>query len=288
MKKEFLSVLGLSLLVLFSCKKEEDPGSDTNTNDPGTTPVSLSIESSPSAKAEDDQKSSGVYKGTFVGSSGFYKLTLQSDDISGILILNGTGYQLSTSDVSSSDLGNAISNAVFKDNSGTVNLTFSVDADGQNPIVSLNISGHTNIQTIVAKETSTNHVKVYGGPLYYSYGDSVNAYQCVFNTNVLIAGMSGTTSIVYKYDHSNVFQGTANCDVNDYGRIDGYEYTIASGNINMFTYVSECDTCPQMKESFLGVSENGTVSDNDLFFAGGSWIESGHTLQDSLHFYRKL
>lgn len=275
------------LLIASSCEKKESTEVD-NTPTPGPA-VELPVEDSSSAQATDDNKSSGVYKGTFVGSSGSFKLVIQSDEISGKLIVDGTGYLLTTTDISASDLGSAINNALFKDASETVRVFFSVDANGENPSAQVSINGHENIQVDVVKETSSNHVKVYEGLLYYSYGDSFNVYQCVFNANMVIKGNQGTTAVTYKYNSSNNIEGNSDCDTEDFGTINDYEYTINNNQINAFTYVTECDSCPPMIEGFLDINTNGTFSNESIFFESESWMTpSGMTLQDSVRFIRKL
>lgn len=126
----------------------------------------LEIETSPSAKPADDTKASGVYKGSFVGSSGTFKLVVQLDMIAGFLSLDGARFLLSTKDIATSDLGKSITNALFTDSQDRIHLRFSVEADGSNPTVNLEIDGHTHIQVVVMKETSDSQVLVYEGYRY--------------------------------------------------------------------------------------------------------------------------
>lgn len=182
MKKTVLSALLIGA-VLVGCKKEEATPEEpvVSTTNPPTETVTLDVESTPSAQAADDNKSSGVYKGTFVGSSGSFKLTLETGDITGTLILDGVGYDLTTSDITTSDLGSAISNATFTDAEGTISVVFSVDADGQNPSVTLTITGHANIEAVVAKETSNNQITIYEGTTSW-----FNDGGCTSNLNLLL------------------------------------------------------------------------------------------------------
>lgn len=129
----------------------------------------LKIETSSSAKPEDDSKSSGVYKGTFVGSSGSFKLVIEAGQIFGYLVVDNIEYILSTEDIVPADLGMAITNALFTNANGTVKLYFSVEPDGENPTVDLTIVGHDNIEVVVFKETSDVLLKVFEGFQYKTY-----------------------------------------------------------------------------------------------------------------------
>lgn len=287
MKKSIVTIL-LSGLVLLSCSKDETSDQQPDNQNPSN--VSLSVENSPSAKAADDNKSSGVYKGTFVGSSGSFKLVLENDSILGILELDGQGYLLTTASISSSDLGGKITNALFTDATGTVSLTFSVNEDGSNPQASVTIVGHNQIRVTVKKERSFSHVRSYEGKFYYTYDDSSEVYQCVFNGNILISGDTGTADVPYKYLSSNILVGnTSDCDVSDAGVLDGYFYSIIGNNINMYQWARECDTCPMFKEGFLDLNENGSINSSEITFFSETYVgASGRTNQDSARFIRKL
>jgi hypothetical protein len=151
-------VLVLSVF-LFSCNTEKVQ--------PEPEPV-IEIENQASAKPADDNKATGVYKGTFVGSTGTFKLIVQLDMIVGYLTVDGMNYVLRTTDISAADLNGAITNALFTDHFNYAKLRFSVEADGNNPTATLELEGHTNVQVVVIKEFSTSQVRVYEGYRYKS------------------------------------------------------------------------------------------------------------------------
>lgn len=179
-------LLGIMLLLIASC------GEENETKEP-----ILEVETTPSAKPEDDTKASGVYKGSFVGSSGTFKLVVQLDMIAGFLSVDGARFLLTTKDITTADLGKAITNALFTDSQDWVRLRFSVDADGSNPIVDLEINGHTNIQVVVMKETSESQVLVYEG---YRY--STHPLEGVYEKGIVnvVLDVDSVILIAYKTD----------------------------------------------------------------------------------------
>ncbi len=178
-------------------------------------PFVLEVENQPSAKPADDNKASGVYKGTFVGSTGTFKLIIQSDLIIGYLVVKNEdslwpeSYVLTTNDIQASDLNGAVSNALFANTSQTVKLYFSVDANGSNPQVELHIAGHETIDVAVYKETSETLVKVYEGFLYRTYTDVGVQVKAHFN---VLLGPDSLARVTYKtveeYDLENGISGT--------------------------------------------------------------------------------
>lgn len=264
MKKTILSALLIGAVVI-GCKKEEvEPQDLTNQdNNPPTETVTLEVEDTPSANAADDNKSSGVYKGTFVGSSGSFKLTLEADNIKGTLVVDGVGYELTSSDVSNSDLGSAISNASFTDENGTVNLTFSVDANGQNPTVSLTITGHSNIEIVVSKETSNNQIKIYEGIQYWD--------NCDLEANIAL-NSDNTAKGMYRPDC-----GESVIMAND------YEYSSTGNTIFIDHPIYEDDLNPDSVTSRVEFCGNGwgnwNINDEKMWIIDGS---------DSIVLYRQL
>jgi hypothetical protein len=201
-------------------------GCQDDTKKPGKQPT-LEIETVASAKPVDDAKSSGVYKGSFVGSSGYFKIVLEAGNIKGILMLDGTSYQLTTNDITDADLGKAISNAVFKDASNTIVLTFSVDADGENASIDLQITGHESIEVSVLKEKSDAQVRIYEG---FEYSPNVeNDGRCKTQIS-LVLGADSVALMVYKV----VDGSTGTCKSGD-GRIQ-FVYAIQNGLFDAMWY----------------------------------------------------
>ena len=258
MRKIFfcMSIIGA---ILLGCEK------DDSEQENGSSPVNeslLVVETNSSAKAADDNKSSGVYKGTFVGSSGSFKLILEIDNIKGILDLDGKGYELTSSNLSNNDLGSAISNASFTDASGIITLTFSVDSDGSNPSVSLTIQGHSNVQVIVAKETSNNQIKIYEGTTTLHETDG-----CIQHLNLMLKG-NDSASVTFKTQGLAPGQTGNYCD--DYYTRDDAIYTIKQDSIRVYYIVYEIpgDPSSAMDEDVFSTSNtNGANYSNFAFFS---------------------
>lgn len=282
-KKNLFVFVVASAIIFSSCKKDDGPVSpDGNTEEP-----ELSIEPTPSANPEDNNKSSGIYKGTFVGSTGSFKLVLQSDQINGVIEVDGKGYNLTTTDIQASDLGSAISNAVFTDASGTVSLTFSVEADGSNPTVALQITGHSNVQAAVFKETSVNQVKVFEGYMYNTYPSS--GVVCKVHLNVVLLEADTLAKVTYKetgeaISISDTSAGT--CGSTESWSAD-YVYHVNADSIEIYHWVEEVtgDPSTAMKDDLL--FEQSTYSENTIFSVE-EWSENGMNYADSTRLVRKL
>lgn len=159
------------------------PGCNSEKIQPEPDPV-IEIETRPSANPADDNKATGVYKGTFVGSTGTFKLIVQLDMIVGYLTVDGMNYVLRTTDISSSDLTGAITNALFTDHFNYAKLWFSVEADGSNPSATLELVGHTNVQVVVLKEYSASQVRVYEGYRYKALHNDGVIEKGIFNVTL--------------------------------------------------------------------------------------------------------
>lgn len=116
---------------------------------------------SPEAKPVNDNQSGGIYKGTFVGSSGTIKVVLQDNTISIILTFNNVTRTLTTTGLSGWSSGQAISNVTFT--SGDWSVVLSINANGSNPNVVITIPNHANIGVSLIKETSSELVRVFEG-----------------------------------------------------------------------------------------------------------------------------
>lgn len=184
MKRAILSLLTIVVL-LFSCKKD-DPA-----------PAAPTFATTPEAKAEHDNKSGGVYKGTFANatSSGSIKVVLQEGKTEVILIYNGTTKTLTTTDLSGWTSGDAIASATFTN--GTWMVMFQADADAASFGYAISIDGIVDFEGLIVKEVSTSLVKVYEGT--YA-GDSSGKWNfCTQGT--LLAG-------IYYGSSSGTFEGT--------------------------------------------------------------------------------
>lgn len=284
MKKNILPLMLMAAFIFFTaCDKENDPAI---TEDPTSEPAELQVESTSTAEPEDDNKSSGIYKGSFVGSSGSFKITLTADVIGCVLTVDGVAHNLTSNDITGSDLGNAISNALFSDAKGEVNLTFSVDANGENPVVSLKIEGHSNIETIVFKETSSNQIKVYEGYSYDTYPS--RGVQCIDHINIIL-GANNVAKVAFKSSGNSLSLNNGNsgsCDEESWS--SDYIYKINGSAIEIYNLVREDpdDPATEIKDELL----EGTVSFSDeQIYSLSEWTDDdGFNYADSARLIRKL
>ncbi len=162
MKKVLLSAAMLAVTALYfltvGCKKKDDtPAAPTYACTACTT--------TPEAKAANDAKSKGIYKGVVVGSSGTIKFDIQNNDttVKAYMTLDGVAVVLTAT--VKWVAGTAFVSPFTGIMGGQdVSITFSVDASGGNPTVTaINIPGHPNATLSVSKETSSNLIKCFEG-----------------------------------------------------------------------------------------------------------------------------
>jgi hypothetical protein len=160
MKKMIAMALFATMFVFSSCKKDDD---DDDNNDYTCTTCT----STPDALAANDASSAGVYKGVLLGSTGTISISLFNGNTSAtaVVVLDDETVSLTSTDLAGWTPGQAVSNALFTGtiNGQNVSAVFSVDANGQNPTVSVGYPGHGAIVVEVYKEYSTALVKSYEG-----------------------------------------------------------------------------------------------------------------------------
>lgn len=183
------TILLLLATAAFSCKS--DP----------TVPTSA-FKNSADAKAEENTKSGGIYKGVIAGSSGFVAVVLQSGLKEIRLTLDNEKRTLTSTGLDSWVSGDPIKNVVFT--SGDWSATFSVGAAGNVPTITLSLTGHPGAQALIVKELSTHVVRVYEG--IYSGAES-GTWNFVLQGPVL-SGVSRTTdgsntSLLYGFVNEN-------------------------------------------------------------------------------------
>ncbi|WP_113662396.1 hypothetical protein [Pedobacter nanyangensis] len=210
-------------IILTSCKKKGN-NDDMDDNSPFTT--------KPEAIAAEDSGSGGVYKGVLVGSTGYVKIILQGGQKSVTVTMDGTTKSLTEVSFAPTNWtsGQPITRAVFaKDNWQVV---FSVAANGGNPVIEVDIPGHSNITVAVLKETSTSVVKSYEGTVTYQGTSANSVFNFVVKGNsfsglVRIPGETATYTMQGSLQNGTTLQGTVNgATVN--GTIQGDN---ATGNI---------------------------------------------------------
>lgn len=168
------------ILVLASCSKDEDP-----------VPAASSLPTAPEAKAEHDNKSGGIYKGTFANanSSGNIKVVLQEGKTEIIIVYNGVTRTLTTTDLAGWTSGEAIVDALFT--SSDWQVVFASDADAGNFSFGLNLAGTIDFEGVIVKEVSTAQVRVYEGT--YA-GDSEGKWNFATQSNFLAGVYTGSGS----------------------------------------------------------------------------------------------
>jgi len=147
MKKYILFLAIASIVVLISCKKDDNAGQ-----------ISKSTETT----AEFDNSNFGLYKGVIAGSSGTVKIQINNgNSVSKADIVMDSKTDVLTCSTSFTN-GQAINNATFTGASSS--FTFSVGGDGKNPaITNFEIDGHDDVVAVVLKETSENVSAAYEG-----------------------------------------------------------------------------------------------------------------------------
>lgn len=193
MKKIFyLSLLSIVIGYLtFSCKKNS-----SNLN--GSSTATSKFGNNPTASSSLNNSAGGVYKGTVVGSTGYFYLNIRNGGSNSVYAL------LNFDEVSDSLICPAlnnwdpsghtnISNAIFTSAKGTQDsIIFSVNADGSNPNINIIIPGH-NTGAFVAKENSDTLVRVYQGMGYDTLVYGSFAYPCNSNSNVHVGDPNAVT-----------------------------------------------------------------------------------------------
>jgi hypothetical protein len=143
------SILVASLFFL-ACSKSSN--SNSNTTPPDLTKAT--------ANAQYDKSNFGLYKGVFVGSTGFVIISVNNDNsLSALLMVDGTSYHFTSSQTFQPNTA-----AVINFVNGSNSFTFSIAANGSNPTVSnIVFSGHPNALITIVKQTSTVSVDIYEG-----------------------------------------------------------------------------------------------------------------------------
>ncbi|MFN8276831.1 MAG: hypothetical protein U0T84_05070 [Chitinophagales bacterium] len=156
MKMKSTTGLMLLLLVFAGCKKSET----------ATTPNTCkTCVSKPDALAVNDNSSKGIYKGVIIGSTGtiMFDVLNSGSVIKATMVLDGVTTVL-TANVTWTAGQPYISDFTGTLNGSAVSITFSVDPNGANPVVtSSNIPGHPTASFDVYKETSSNLVECFLG-----------------------------------------------------------------------------------------------------------------------------
>jgi hypothetical protein len=126
-----------------------------------TTEPASSFSSSPDARASEDARSGGIYKGVIVGSSGYFVVVLQSGLTHIKVTVDGESRTLTTTALASWTTGDPLKNVLFV--SGDWQATFSVGAAGNVPSISFTLPGHPDPKVALFKEVSTAQVRVFQG-----------------------------------------------------------------------------------------------------------------------------
>jgi hypothetical protein len=170
-------------------------------DDSTTTPASkVVLVSAPEAVVANNTSSKGVYKGVIIGSTGTVKFDIANGGttITATLVIDGVTASLTSATpvVTGSKYSGKFTGTL---GSVAVELTFSVDADGKNPSISLiSIPGHPNAVVVVNKETSTTLIEAFTGT--YS-----NTKPEKGTFNMIINRTAGTWSVVARVDGATEF-----------------------------------------------------------------------------------
>lgn len=186
MKKLQLSALLLLLVVLITVgckKKEETPATPTPVTPSYTCATCVTT---PDAKAAYDNDSRGIYKGIIVGSSGTIKFDLANGDttLKAYMTIDGISATL-TATVAWVAGASYVSPFTGTIGGNPVSITFSVDANGGNPVVtSMSIPGHPDATLTIAKETSTNLIKCFEGTAKNNISGKTSTFDLILSTSL--------------------------------------------------------------------------------------------------------
>jgi hypothetical protein len=155
--KIFLIACIILTASLSSCKKEDAQKTDSY--------KCVACKTTPDALAANDGSSKGVYKGVVIGSTGtiLFDIMNGGTTITATMVLDGTTVHLAS--VVSWVSGVAyVAPFTGTLNGASITITFKVDANGGNPIVtSSDIPGHATAQFNLVKESSTALIECFEG-----------------------------------------------------------------------------------------------------------------------------
>ena len=158
MKYRFFLITYILLTTsISSCKKESASKADPY--------KCVACKTTPDALVANNSSSKGIYKGIVIGSTGTIMFNIMNGGttITATMVLDGTTVNL-TSVVSWISGVAYVAPFTGTLNGASVTITFKVDANGGNPIVtSSNIPGHATAQFNLVKESSTALIECFEG-----------------------------------------------------------------------------------------------------------------------------
>jgi hypothetical protein len=225
MKKLFpLIIAGVMIAsaVFVSCKKSDDAKEEDKT--PAYTCTTCNT--APEAKAEHDNSSKGIYKGSVTGSSGTIKFDVGNNGsaIAAVMVIDGITVNL-TSSVAWVEGQPYVAPFTGMLNGQVVSITFSVQLNGGAPdITSADIPGHPNASFILVKETSTALIEVFEGT-YNSTKPEIGTFNLILSRTLKLWGADaredGSTDV-------NSVDGT----INDNGELVSSDNGVIIGKLN--------------------------------------------------------
>lgn len=192
-----------------------------------------SFATEPEARAENDTSGKGVYKGVFIGSSGYVKVNLDNLGDSVITLtlnLDGTSYELGTDSI----FNEAGFQGYFTDTipAGPVRIGFYTNTDGSSfGFFDVTIPGHPDVSFLLFKEKSNVLVRCFEGTFSGSDAGTINflfvgdEWKAITRSN---AGTSGEDGELEGTLNGNTL--VCDCDMDGDGTAD-LEFTgTLSGN----------------------------------------------------------
>jgi hypothetical protein len=173
-----------------------------------------------------------VYKGVFVGSTGYVKIVMQDGIKSVVVTMDGVTKNLDLITLSPTNWasGQELTQAVFAKDDWTVR--FSVKGEGGDPDVKVEIPNHDKIIVTIIKEKSSAQVKVFEGNITYEGKSSNSIFNFVVSGELFVGQgrMPGENDVYSMYGilvNDTKIQGSIN-GATVSGKIDA---EIASGTI---------------------------------------------------------
>ncbi len=221
-----ISLALLIVLFMSNCKK------NTATTDTPTTFKCTSCTTTPEAQAANNTSTKGIYIGVLIGSTGTIKFDIANSgtSITGIMIIDGVTVNLTTSTaIVSGQKYSAVFTGLL--NGSSVSVTFSINADGTNPVITLpSIPGHPNAAFLLNKETSTSLIEAYNGTYSTTTGTTVTE---TGTFNMLLSRSAATWSVIIRASTSTSTQINT-----DYGTISNNMLIEANSNNKVIATLS--------------------------------------------------
>lgn len=194
-------LLSTVFFLFTGCKKDDAKKTDSY--------KCTTCKTTPDALVANDGSSKGVYKGVIIGSTGtiLFNVMNGGTTITATMVLDGTTVNL-TSAVTWTNGVAYVAPFTGTLNGAAITITFKVDANGGNPIVtSSNIPGHATAQFNLVKESSTALIECFEGT-YNSTRPETGTFNLLLSRSLgMFGGSSRKTGGISNGDFEGTISG---------------------------------------------------------------------------------